>query len=245
MPDAAPPSGAADRLPSAEPSPSSLTDDTAPSTPAGAGTAPTEAEPDITGPQESSTPTSASTELESADSSASEAHTTPRDAPGRGHADTEQRAHSGPASTERPAHRRTSARSGADLPPPALTVSPAMRMHLQGAFLLVVLVLIFGWVLNWGVDVIGSAIGGPDGAVVARALDAAEQAAAEPLEGGEVAELQEALLFAGYDPGPVDGILGELTRAAIEQLKSDLGRSDFTDRELFNHLLELAESRTE
>ncbi|MCY4422326.1 MAG: peptidoglycan-binding domain-containing protein, partial [Acidimicrobiaceae bacterium] len=100
-----------------------------------------------------------------------------------------------------------------------------MRTHLQGAFLLIVLLLAFWWALRWAGPIFDSALGGEDGAIVARAPSeqdaaAAIQAAADaPLDGNEVAALQAALLQVGYSPGPIDGIMGELTRAAIEEAK--------------------------
>ena len=118
----------------------------------------------------------------------------------------------------------------------------AMRTHLQGAFLLIVLLLAFWWALNWAGPIFDSALGGEDGAIVARAPTeedavAAIQAAADaPLDGNEVAALQAALLQVGYSPGPIDGIMGELTRAAIEEAKQDLGLVEASDRRLLETL---------
>ncbi|MCY3619326.1 MAG: peptidoglycan-binding protein [Acidimicrobiaceae bacterium] len=117
-----------------------------------------------------------------------------------------------------------------------------MRTHLQGAFLLIVLLLAFWWALSWAGPIFDSALGGADGAIVARAPTeedaAAAQAAADeqPLDGNEVAALQAALLQVGYSPGPVDGIMGELTRAAIEEAKGDLGLLEASDRQLLETL---------
>ena len=117
-----------------------------------------------------------------------------------------------------------------------------MRTHLQGAFLLIVLLLAFWWALNWAGPIFDSALGGEDGAIVARAPSedtaAIDQAATddEPLDGNEVAALQGALLQVGYSPGPIDGIMGELTRAAIEEAKKDLGLVDASDRMLLGTL---------
>ena len=115
-----------------------------------------------------------------------------------------------------------------------------MRTHLQGAFLLIVLLLAFWWTLNWAGPIFDSALGGADGAIVARA-PADDTAAGEaegdaPLDGNEVAALQGALLQVGYSPGPVDGIMGELTRAAIEEAKGDLGLVEASDRQLLETL---------
>ncbi len=117
-----------------------------------------------------------------------------------------------------------------------------MRTHLQGAFLLIILLLTFWWALNWAGPIFDSALGGEDGAIVARAPSeedaaaAADQAADEPLDGNEVAALQGALLQVGYSPGPIDGIMGELTRTAIDEAKRDLGLVDASDRELLETL---------
>jgi peptidoglycan hydrolase-like protein with peptidoglycan-binding domain len=117
-----------------------------------------------------------------------------------------------------------------------------MRTHLQGAFLLIVLLLAFWWALSWAGPIFDSALGGEDGAIVARAPSEEATAAAveaandEPLDGNEVASLQGALLQVGYSPGPVDGIMGELTRAAIDEAKKDLGLVEASDRKLLEGL---------
>ena len=115
-----------------------------------------------------------------------------------------------------------------------------MRTHLQGAFLLIVLLLAFWWALSWAGPIFDSALGGADGAIVARAptdnTATGEAQADAPLDGNEVAALQGALLQVGYSPGPVDGIMGELTRAAIEEAKSDLGLVEASDRQLLETL---------
>ena len=115
-----------------------------------------------------------------------------------------------------------------------------MRMHLQGVFLLIVLLLTFWAALEWGGGVIGSALTGDDGAIVARApvdsgLPDGESDA--PLDNVDVAELQTALAAAGFDPGPVDGILGDRTRRAIDQALGDLRLGGSSDRALLQHLV--------
>ena len=129
-----------------------------------------------------------------------------------------------------------------------------MRTHLQGAFLLIVLLLVFWGSLNWAGPIIDSALYGEDGAIVARApsddrdgVDGASEQV-EPLDGNEVAELQSALVQVGYSPGPVDGILGELTRSAIDEAKEDLGLAAASDRRLLETLetaLEALDSATD
>lgn len=115
-----------------------------------------------------------------------------------------------------------------------------MRTHLQGTFLLIVLLLAFWWALSWAGPIFDSALGGADGAIVARApADGTATGEAEddaPLDGNEVAALQGALLQVGYSPGPVDGIMGELTRAAIEEAKGDLGLLEASNRQLLETL---------
>ncbi|MCY4176071.1 MAG: peptidoglycan-binding domain-containing protein [Acidimicrobiaceae bacterium] len=129
-----------------------------------------------------------------------------------------------------------------------------MRTHLQGTFLLIVLLLVFWGMLGWAVPIIDDAIFGDDGAIVARApqhlINPNDPAAAalleanRPLEGAEVADLQEVLLLLGYDPGPVDGIMGELTRAATKQAEADLGLSEASDREMLEALETVIEAQS-
>ena len=118
-----------------------------------------------------------------------------------------------------------------------------MRTHLQGTFLLIVLLLVFWAVLNWAGPVIDSALRGEDGAIVARASTESDEPGGdllveqdEQLDGNEVAELQNALIQVGYSPGPIDGILGELTRSTIDEAKEDLGLVTASDRRLLETL---------
>jgi len=118
-----------------------------------------------------------------------------------------------------------------------------MRTHLQGAFLLIILLLAFWWALGWAGPIFDSALG-EDGAIVVRAPSEQEDAAGaggataqdEALDGNEVADVQGALVQVGYNPGPVDGILGELTRAAMDEAKADLGLAGESDRRLLETL---------
>ena len=114
-----------------------------------------------------------------------------------------------------------------------------MRTHLQGTFLLIVLLLVFWWMLSWAIPILDSATFGDDGAIVARAPVEADEAADpdrlledEPLDGNEVAALQSALTQLGYSPGPIDGIMGELTRQAVDEAKTDVGLVGASDRRL-------------
>jgi len=125
-----------------------------------------------------------------------------------------------------------------------LAPETTMRTHLQGTFLLIVLLLVFWWTLSWAVPILDSAVFGEDGAVVARTpLETDDQADDDrgleqdrPLDGNEVADLQSALTQLGYSPGPIDGILGELTRQAIDEAKVDLGLEEASDRRLLETL---------
>ncbi len=129
---------------------------------------------------------------------------------------------------------------------PPLWATPTLRVHLQGMFLLIVLLLVFWALLNWAVPVISNALSGTDGAIVARSPIPSEDSdtdggslaeGEQPLEGEEIVTLQEALTRFGYEPGPVDGILGELTRAAVDAAKADLGLPSAPDRLLLDTLL--------
>lgn len=118
-----------------------------------------------------------------------------------------------------------------------------MRIHLQGTFLLIVLLLSFWWMLRWAVPILDSALFDDDGAIVARApeevddpIEAEGAQQQEPLDGNEVAELQSALIALGYSPGPIDGIMGELTRQAVDEAKTDVGLVEASDRELLETL---------
>lgn len=119
-----------------------------------------------------------------------------------------------------------------------------MRIHLQGTFLLIVLLLVFWGMLNWAVPILDDAVFGDDGAIVARApLEVDDPADPErvleedrPLDGNEVADLQGALTQLGYNPGPIDGIMGELTRQSIDEAKADIGLVEASDRKLLETL---------
>lgn len=126
-----------------------------------------------------------------------------------------------------------------------------MRTHLQGTFLLIVLLLAFWWMLGWAVPVLDDAVFGTDGAIVARARLEVDDPSAdrdqpqnEPLDGNEVAELQSALTQLGFNPGPIDGIMGELTRQAVGEAKTDLGLAEASDRKLLETLAAALEALT-
>ncbi len=79
-----------------------------------------------------------------------------------------------------------------------------MKSHIQGLFIL----------LGVGITLLALAnIAAPDhGAALGE-----EEAIVAPLDGEEVALLQANLTDLGFDPGPVDGILGNGTRSAISE----------------------------
>ena len=110
-----------------------------------------------------------------------------------------------------------------------------MRTHLQGTFLLILLLLAFWHVLGWSTAVIGDALSGESRAIsaVPRTIDPASY---DPLDNREVAALQAALAEFGYDAGPLDGILGPRTRAAVDQAKAALGLETRPDRLLLQTL---------
>jgi hypothetical protein len=52
---------------------------------------------------------------------------------------------------------------------------------------------------------------------------------------GRIMDLQEDLAYLGYKPGPIDGVLGPQTRAAVEAYKRDKGiNPNMTDDEAFS-----------
>ncbi len=136
-------------------------------------------------------------------------------------------------------------------PPPRPT--PALRVHLQGTFLLIVLLLAFWGILGWASPLISNAWSGPDGAIVARApadrqdssLLSMGFAELEALTPEEVAQLQTVLAALNFDPGSVDGILGNLTRSAVEDAKAAMGLPDVSDRRVLETLVSAVETLEE
>jgi len=53
----------------------------------------------------------------------------------------------------------------------------------------------------------------------------------------DIRELQDVLTYLGYEPGPIDGIIGERTREAVRQFESDMGW-EVTGAITFNTLLD-------
>ena len=59
------------------------------------------------------------------------------------------------------------------------------------------------------------------------------------LSEGQVEELQRRLVAHGYDPGPADGVPGELTREAVRRYLADRGRDWPQGENLSQRLLDL------
>ena len=78
-----------------------------------------------------------------------------------------------------------------------------------------------------GMLVIGMAFGGmtlSSGEIKREMIELAARTAATPAKGSmDVKKLQEGLQKLGYDPGPVDGILGPKTSAALRTFQQDNG----------------------
>ncbi len=97
-----------------------------------------------------------------------------------------------------------------------------MKSHIQGLFILLGVGIALLALANIAAPVLDDAFG-EDGAIVAEsgaddgADPAVDEAIVVPLDGEEVALLQTNLTDLGFDPGPVDGILGNGTRSAINE----------------------------
>lgn len=112
-----------------------------------------------------------------------------------------------------------------------------MRSHIQGLFVLLGVGIALLVMARIAAPVLDDAFG-DEGAIVAESGDAedvVDLAVADAeidlaLTGDEVARLQADLTELGFDPGPVDGILGSGTRgaidAAISQYQLDTTASD-------------------
>ena len=97
-----------------------------------------------------------------------------------------------------------------------------MRSHIQGLFVLLGVAIAVLVLARIATPVLSDAFG-EDGAIVAESADADDDVADASVEvdlaltGEEVARLQANLTDLGFDPGPVDGILGNGTRSAINE----------------------------
>ena len=125
-----------------------------------------------------------------------------------------------------------------------------MRSHIQGLFVLLGVAIAVLVLARIAAPVLGDAFG-EDGAIVAESADVddvVDLASAEtevdlPLTGDEVALLQGGLLDLGFDPGPVDGILGNGTAGAIDEaiVQYQLD-TNATDRDVLEYVTSLLDA---
>lgn len=125
-----------------------------------------------------------------------------------------------------------------------------MRFHIQGLFVLLGVGIALLVMARIAAPVLDDAFG-EDGAIVAESSDAediVDLAATEtevdlPLTGDEVAVLQADLTQLGFEPGPIDGILGTGTRAAISAaiLQYQLDTAA-TDRDVLEYVTSLIDA---
>ncbi len=114
--------------------------------------------------------------------------------------------------------------------------------HLQAVMVLILLLLGFWGLWRVAVPAISDALNGPYAAVVIESGDEILDPTGEaPLTIAEVADLQTALAEAGYDPGPIDGIMGERTRKAAAEARAVLNLQQESDRRLLEVLTLAAE----
>ena len=116
-----------------------------------------------------------------------------------------------------------------------------MRQHIQGLVLLIVMLVALWATLNMAGPILDDALSGEDSALhaeTAEVVDPGDEGdLPPPLTTDEVLELQAALTQAGYDPGPIDGVMGPGTRTAADQAIADRGLPDsITHRSLTNRL---------
>ena len=125
-----------------------------------------------------------------------------------------------------------------------------MRLHIQGLFVLLGVAIAVMVLARIAAPVLSDAFG-EDGAIVAESSDvddivdlaALETEIVVPLTGAEVALLQGNLVDLGFDPGPVDGILGSGTRAAIDEaiLQYQLD-TNASDRDVLDYVTSLLDA---
>lgn len=125
--------------------------------------------------------------------------------------------------------------------PVGLSAPAGLNMHIQGVALLLFLLVAFWFVVGWGGRVISRSFDSENGVIVM--VSRSEDGLSSTLSNVEVMELQGALVDAGYNPGPVDGFLGILTRTAINKAKAELGFEGISDRELVPALIEISQAR--
>lgn len=124
-----------------------------------------------------------------------------------------------------------------------------MRSHIQGLFLLLLVGIALLGIARYAAPVVQEALG-EDGALQAESapedlidLGAIDVEVDPPLNGDEVGVVQNHLTRLGFDPGPVDGLMGPSTRTAIEEAiieyQLNIGSSD---RDLLNYTQSLVDA---
>ena len=125
-----------------------------------------------------------------------------------------------------------------------------MRYHVQGVFILLIVFIAVLFTARVAAPVLSDAFG-DEGAIVAESAEVDEDAdltSAEteedlPLTGEEVGQIQADLTALGFDPGPVDGIMGGSTQGAIDaaivQYQLDVAASN---REVYDYVRSLADA---
>lgn len=124
-----------------------------------------------------------------------------------------------------------------------------MRSHIQGIFLLLIVGIALLGMARYAAPVVQEALG-EDGALQAESapedlidLAAIEEEIDPPLNGDEVVVVQDHLTRLGFDPGPVDGLMGPGTRTAIDEAiveyQLNIGSSD---RDLLNYTQSLIDA---
>ena len=125
-----------------------------------------------------------------------------------------------------------------------------MRYHIQGVFILLIVFIGVLFTARVAAPVLSDAFG-DEGAIVAESAEvdeAADLTSAEaeedlPLTGEEVGQIQADLTALGFDPGPVDGIMGSSTQGAIDaaivQYQLDVAASN---RAVYEYVRSLAEA---
>jgi peptidoglycan hydrolase-like protein with peptidoglycan-binding domain len=116
-----------------------------------------------------------------------------------------------------------------------------MRQHTQGLVLLIVMLVALWITVDLAGPVLDDALSGDDSALHAETIDVVEPDEEGdlpvPLTPEEVLELQAVLTEAGYDPGPIDGVMGSATQSAADLAIADRGLPDsVTLRSLTNRL---------
>lgn len=124
-----------------------------------------------------------------------------------------------------------------------------MRSHIQGLFLLLIVGIALLGLAKYAAPIVQEAIG-EDGALQAESApeDDVDLAALNaeidlPLNGDEVGIVQDHLTRLGFDPGPVDGLMGPSTRTAIDDAINEYQLNiSLSDRDLLNYTQSLIDA---